>query len=71
MSIDLRGGGGERERKGEKENIDWLPVGAPTKTWPRIEPKTFWFVGGCSHQLSHTHQDCLFKFVGKIYPTLA
>lgn len=39
MSIVLREGEGwrareegERERVKEKENVDWLPVGAPTKT---------------------------------------
>ena len=28
--------------------------------WPETEPATFWFMGRCSNQVSHTNQGCSF-----------
>ena len=63
MLIDSR----ERGREGERErNVDQLSLArASTRDWtcnldvcpqPGTEPMSFWFMGQCSSQLSHTGQ---------------
>ena len=65
MLIDFREKGREGEREVEKYQSvashmcpDLGPNPQPTHLpWLGIPPVTFWFMGQCSNQMSHTSQD--------------